>query len=292
MAHVERLGLSRRSFSAAMLAMLAMPGPAMAHTGSDRIAVLDWPWAETLLALKIAPLAVAEAGLYRKRVVTPALPDGTIDLGLRSWPNIELLKSLRPDLILTQANYGISAAILEPIAPTLALPLFTPERRPLHFAEAGLLDIATRLAREPQAEAFLASFNAELEDIRQSLSGYDGRPLLIAKFADDRMLDIYGPGSLFQDVLDRLGLANAWIQSGNHWGFSTAGLDAIARAPEARLVIIEPGPSSSLASSDLWKALPAVRADRVVTIPPTWVFGGMPSARRFAAVLGKALASA
>ena len=224
-----------------------------------------------------------------ERVVTPKLPNDIVDLGLRSWPNMELLKSLRPDFIITQAGYGIQAASLEPIAPTLALPLFTPERRPLQLAEAGLEAIATRMQREQQAIKYKAEFERQLSDIRASLRSYDGRPLLIAKFADERIVDIYGPGSLFHDVLGRLGLENAWTDTGNHWGFSTAGLEALARNPQTRLVIIEPGPPEKFVGSALWRAIPSVKANRVVTIPPTWVFGALPSALRFATILGKAL---
>ncbi|SIR00970.1 iron complex transport system substrate-binding protein [Rhizobium sp. RU33A] len=272
-----------------MLALVAMPQHVRAQQPEPRIAALDWAWAETLLALGARPYAIAEAELYRERVVTPELPNDVIDLGLRSWPNMELLKSLQPDLILTQAGYGVQAASLEPIAPTLALPLFTAERRPLQLAEAGLDAIAGQLQREQRAFEYKAEFEQKLSRIRDSLRSYDGRPVLIVKFADERILDIYGPGSLFHNVLGRLGLENAWTEAGNNWGFSTSGLNAIARNPEARLVIIEPGPPERLVGSALWRAIPSVKANRVVTIPPTWVFGALPSALRFATILGKAL---
>lgn len=272
-----------------MLALVAMPQHVRAQQPEPRIAALDWAWAETLLALGARPYAIAEAELYRERVVTPELPNDVIDLGLRSWPNMELLKSLQPDLILTQAGYGVQAASLEPIAPTLALPLFTAERRPLQLAEAGLDTIAAQLQREQQALQYKADFEQKLSGIRASLRSYDGRPVLIVKFADERILDIYGPGSLLHDVLGWLGLENAWTQAGNHWGFSTSGLDAIARNPEARLAIIEPGTPAKLSGSALWRAIPSAKANRVVTIPPTWVFGALPSALRFATILGKAL---
>ncbi|MDZ7874105.1 MAG: ABC transporter substrate-binding protein [Rhizobium sp.] len=143
---------------------------------------------------------------------------------------MELLKSLQPDLILTQAGYGVQAATLEPIAPTLALPLFTAERRPLQLAEAGLDAIAAQLQREQQALQYKADFEQKLSEIRASLRSYDGRPVLIVKFADERILDIYGPGSLFHDVLAGSALKTP-DEAGNHWGFSTSGLDAIARNP-------------------------------------------------------------
>lgn len=280
---------TRRDFLAALTAFSFAPLHALAEEKVQRLAVLDWAWAETALAIGIDPVAVAEADLYQERVVAPALPRGTVDLGLRSWPNMELLKSLRPDFIFSQADYGVSTSRLETIAPTLALPLYTRERRPLHFAEAGVATIASTLDREAKGQAFLEAADALFADVRAGLQAYDSRPLLMIKFADDRLIDIYGPGSLFHDVLGRLGIQNAWDQAGSHWGFSTVGLDAIARYREARLVIIEPEPTASLLESGLWNAIPSVRAKRVITIPQTWVFGGLPSALRFAAILGKAL---
>jgi ABC-type Fe3+-hydroxamate transport system substrate-binding protein len=38
----------------------------------------------------------------------------------------------------------------------------------------------------------------------------------------------------------------------------------------------------------LWKAFPAVRDGRVVTLPPVNPFGALPAARRFARVLAEA----
>jgi ferric hydroxamate transport system substrate-binding protein len=266
-----------------------MPAKVIAAPAAPRIAVLDWGWAESLLALGIPPMAVAEAPLYGDRVVTPALPRDTIDLGLRSWPNMELLRSLKPDLILSQAGYGVSQARLDEIAPTLALPLYSAERRPLVAAERALKQIAAKAGRQQAAIDYLQHSHARLETIAAQAKTYDGRPLLIIKFTDDRVIDIYGAGGLFDDVLRRLGIANAWDGATNNWGFATTGLDAIARYPEARLIIIEPGPPGPFLQSALWQSLPAVRNGHVATIPPTWVFGAFPSAMRFAEVIREGL---
>lgn len=281
-------GLTRRQFTAG-LASAFLPAQAGAGTETRRLAVLDWGWAESLLVLDFEPFAVAEAPLYGDRVVTPALPKNTIDLGLRSWPNVELLRALKPDLIVSQAGYGISAERLSAIAPTLALPLYSPARQPLLAAENALKDIARRIGSEERATDYLDRSYARLGAIAHNAKDYDGRPLLIIKFTDDRLVDIYGAGGLFDDVLKRIGITNAWDGKTNNWGFATAGLEAIARYPEARLVIIEPGPPGPFLQSALWHALPAVRKDRVSMIPPTWVFGAFPSAMRFAEVLRHSL---
>lgn len=276
--------LTRRQFVAASAAVL-MPKPMIAGPANPQIAVLDWGWAESLLALGVAPQSVAEAPLYADRVVVPALPKETIDLGLRSWPNMELLRALRPDMILSQAGYGVSPARLNEIAPTLALPLYMAERQPLQSARDAMIAIGLRVGKEAAAAEFLDRSYARLDAIKDKMGSYDGRPLLIIKFADDRLIDIYGAGSLFDDVLKRVGIANAWDGPTNNWGFATAGLEAVSRYPEARLIIIEPAPPQAFMQSALWQALPAVRNGHVSSIPPTWVFGAFPSAMRFADVL-------
>ncbi|RWX81861.1 ABC transporter substrate-binding protein [Neorhizobium lilium] len=271
------------------MASIFLPVPATAEPENPRIAVLDWGWAESLLAVELRPLAVAEAPLYRDRVVVPALPEGTIDLGLRSWPNMELLRALKPDLILSQAGYGVSPERLIEIAPTLALPLYSGARQPLQAAENALKEIAARTGRDEIVKRYLDNSSSRLDAIARDARNYDGRPLLIIKFTDDRLVDVYGAGGLFDDVLKRIGIANAWDGPTNNWGFATTGLEAVARYPEARLIIIEPGPPGSFLQSALWQALPAVRHGRVSMIPPTWVFGAFPSAMRFAEILRRGL---
>jgi ferric hydroxamate transport system substrate-binding protein len=284
---LARTDMTRRQFAAA-LSFLSVVTNARAQSNGPCLAVLDWALAETVLALGIAPMAVAEAPLYRERVVFPDLPLNVIDLGLRSWPNMERLADLKPELIIALAGYGPAPVRLEAIAPTLSLPIYTNDRTPLSLAKQAMDAVAERVGRQHAARLYRAQWQVTLDGIRAVLPR-DERPLLIAKFADARLVDIYGPGSLFHDVLTQLGLSNAWQGSTNAWGFATAGLDAIARHDEARLVIIEPGPPQLLADSALWNALPVVRAGRVMTLPPTWVFGALPSALRFAQLLGQRL---
>ncbi|WP_200372100.1 ABC transporter substrate-binding protein [Rhodovibrio salinarum] len=263
--------------------------PVSAAAAGPRLAVLDWGLAETVLALQLTPLAVAEAPLYRRRVVTPELPPEVVDLGLRTWPNLERLRALSPDLIVSLAGYGVPTARLKSIAPTLPLEIYSQQRAPYRLADAALQAIADRTGRQAQAAAFRQRLSETLERARQRLAGYDGRPVLIFKFSDARHVDVYGDGSLFDAVLQHLGLANAWTEETNIWGFGMAGLDAVARVPDARLVVIAPGPPDSLKTSALWRSLPPVREGRVVQIPPTWVFGALPSAMRFAEQISRVL---
>ncbi|MDP3339321.1 ABC transporter substrate-binding protein [Frigidibacter sp.] len=275
--------LSRRRMVAGALVASVLSGRDAFAGVPGRIVALDWAMAETLAALGAPLVAVAEAPLYAQRVVQPALPAQTQDVGLRSWPNLEALRALRPDLIVTMEGYGIPPARLERIAPVRALPLYSAERKPLALARRAVGDLAALTGRHAEGAQLLAAL-----DVALARGIPDDHPLLIVKFADDRLLDVYGPGSLFHDVLAAMGLRNAWTGPTNSWGFATAGLDQLARYPAARLVIIEPAPPARLLNSALWRALPQMQAGQVTVLPPVWVFGGVPSAIRFADLLGAA----
>ncbi len=84
---------------------------------------------------------------------------------------------------------------------------------------------------------------------------------------DTRHVRVYGAKSLFNDVIERCGLANAWRGETNYWGFATVGIEQLARdAAGARLIYLEPiAPDvlAALARSPLWNSLPFVRAGRV-----------------------------
>jgi ferric hydroxamate transport system substrate-binding protein len=290
LAGMAGVGLTRRQLGLGLLTSIAgWHFPAIAAP-DQRVAALDWGLAESLLAVGIAPFAVAEAPLYADRVVEPALPKATIDLGLRSWPSLERLEAIRPDLIVAQAGYGISPERLAKIAPTVALPLYNEQRQPLMRAQEAIKVLSDRLGKTGSANAYLDRFADEQHRLAQRISGLGGvRPMLIIKFADDRLIDIYGRGSLFCDVLESIGLKCAWQGQTNAWGFTTAGLDAVARYTDAHILVIKPGPPT-LMESALWRALPAVAKKRVTMVEPAWVFGAMPSALRFANLVTKALA--
>ena len=73
------------------------------------------------------------------------------------------------------------------------------------------------------------------------------------------------------------------------------GLDALAPLEDAVLFAIDPQPpdfAAVLDASPLWRALPFVRAGRVLTLPPVLMFGALPAADRFAALLAPRLAGA
>src|SRR5690606_36180016 len=107
---------------------------------------------------------------------------------------------------------------------------------------------------------------------------------LVMQFADDRHVRVYGGNSLYHQVLQRLGIPNAWHREVNAWGYRLIGLHELAEV-EGRIVIVEPTPLGTLervGSSSLWRRWPVVERHPPVVLPPEWSLGGMPSVQRFA----------
>lgn len=274
-----------------LLMMLAWPYAAGAET--PRIATVDWTIAETLLALGVTPVGVAQTDAYREWVGAPSLPEEVIDIGLRAQPNRELLAQLRLDRILISPMFSPLKPSLERIAPTSTVALYTQGDDLWTRLKKATRKIAAFANREERADKLLASLEAHLAELRSGLSdAAKARPLLVVQFMDDRHVRVFGEHSLYNAVMQRLGLENAWQRETNYWGFSLVGLKALATLDEARLVVVDPMPvgvEESLETSAIWQHLPSVRRGGVLTLPPVWSFGGAPSARRFADNLTQAL---
>ncbi|MDI5936620.1 ABC transporter substrate-binding protein [Halomonas sp. LN1S58] len=261
-----------------------------AHADAPSIATLDWTIAETLVALGTMPRAVAQVDAYREWVGEPGLATDVIDLGLRTQPNLELLASLSPDRILISPMFANLTPRLLRIAPVDNLELYTPDTDTWQQMRRLTRRVARLVERPAAGEALIEATEARLAQLRERLPG-EQRSLLIVQFMDARHVRVFGAGGLYQAVLDRLGLANAWQRPTNPWGFSLVGIEALVDL-DARLVVVEPlpvGVATRLAGSGLWQALPSVQDGTSIRLPPVWSFGALPSARRFAEVLTTAL---
>ena len=103
---------------------------------------------------------------------------------------------------------------------------------------------------------------------------------------------VYGGASLYQNVLGRLGLENAWSGPMGFFGFATVGVERLADARDIQFVGFNPLPpdvAPALQQSTLWECLPFVRAKHVSMLAATFTFGAIPAALRFAQLLTSAL---
>ncbi len=247
-----------------------------------------------MLALGCRPIATVDAASWNKFVVEPPLPGGIADLGLSTEINFELLAALQPDLILTSPFVQQLEPALQRIAETLQLSVF--EKSAVPFAQQQLLTrtLGKRLGRVEAAEAFLASAEQQFDSYRVRLATLHPLPVLLVNFMDGRHVRVYGGSGLYQNVLERIGVANAWTGETNYWGYSTVGIEKLATTQNLRLIAFEPIPADTyptLDRSPLWSQLPFVKAGQVSVLPTVLMFGAMPSALRFARLLTECLES-
>lgn len=260
----------------------------------ERIVTLNWAATEALLLLGVTPVGVADKTGYSIWVREPALPDTVPNIGTRVAPSLEAIAELKPDLIVTSSEMAPATDLLERIAPTYVVSVYKQGSRPFDKAREMLLTLGEMVGREDRARAILADIGQTLATQRQRLKahGLEDQPVALVNFLDDRHVRIYAPNGLYQTALNALGLTNAWPHPGNYWGFSVVGLEAIARYPDSRIVVIEPtspGLSERLSKSPFWTYLPAVKRHQIYQIDAVWPFGGVFPVKRLATEIVDAL---
>ncbi|ESZ29984.1 ABC transporter substrate-binding protein [Mesorhizobium sp. L2C084A000] len=274
------------------LAAAALLPPVAARAAAMRVAAIDWGMLETLLALGIEPVAATELIQFRKIAVEPAVPQSATDLGLRGAPNYELLRIVAPDLIVISNFYEYQRPMLERIAPVFAQTVYEAGVPPYALAEAATLALGEKLGRQTEAKRYVDETAVEITQLGATLPPSPARVFVIS-LGDSRHFRAFGRDSIFGDVLTRLGLVNAWTDETSYSAAAPVGLEALARVPEASILIVSPLPADvgrSLPTNALWNALPAVRQGRVAVLDPVNHFGCLPSARRFARLATAALA--
>jgi len=260
----------------------------------ERVVALNWSATEALLLLGVTPVGVADRDGYPVWVKQPALPDGIPNVGRRSAPSLSAIAELKPDLIVVSSQLAPAQEQLERIAPTYVTPMYTGGTAPFSEARDMLLTLGDLLDREPQARDVLKQTERMLAANRKrlELAGMTDKPIALVSFMDSRHVRINARNGLFQAALEGLGLENAWQPPGTNWGFTTIGLDKLAKHDNARLVVIEPmatGLKESLGSSPFWNRLPVVEQREVYQIEPVWAYGGVYAVQRLAQQLTEAL---
>jgi iron complex transport system substrate-binding protein len=275
-------------------ATLAATHPLRAQETGPRVATLDWALLETLLVIGANVVAATELRQFRQVAVKPDAPDSVADLGLRGTPNFEVLRFARPDLILNSNFYAWADPLMSRIAPVETHSIYKPGENPYILAERATLAIGERL-RRPAAGGMVEELAARLDRYKNLLAGGDGRPVLPINLGDARHYRVFGSDSMFGEVLKRLGLANAWTGATSYSAMAPMGIETLASMPEAWIVLIPPHPEDAFATltqSAFWKALPAVRENRLLTVGSINPYGALPAASRFADFLAEGFSHA
>ncbi|KHS82515.1 MULTISPECIES: Fe(3+)-hydroxamate ABC transporter substrate-binding protein FhuD [Pectobacterium] len=288
--------LRRRLLTALLLSPLVYSAASRGATATfpdlHRIVALEWLPVELLLALGITPLAIADKHNYNLWVKEPALSESVIDVGLRTEPNLELLTQIRPSMILYSEGYGPSVAKMSRISPMLGFGFSSEKGKPLTAAQSSVMKLADALNLKAAGERHLTELAQFLQQEKITLQPYTQRPLLLITLVDSRHVLVIGKNSLFQEVMDHIGIENAWRGETSFWGSTIVGIERLAEIGDAHVLCFEHGDSAALDrldSNPIWQAMPFVRNQRVQRVPAVWLYGGTLSAMRFCRVLNQAL---
>ncbi|MBD4741895.1 ABC transporter substrate-binding protein, partial [Xanthomonas citri pv. citri] len=88
------------------------------------------------------------------------------------------------------------------------------------------------------------------------------RPLLLTTLIDPRHMLVFGPNSLFQEILDEYGIPNAWQGETNFWGSTAVSIDRLAAYKDVDVLCFDHDNSKdmdALMATPLWQAMPFVR---------------------------------
>ncbi len=276
-------------------------GDAAAGAGDDpapiiarRPATVEWAAAETIVAIGGFPVATASP--YRgQKGVTDAFPT-VPEVGSLFSPDPESLQAVQPDLIFCAQWQQNLVPMLSRIAPVHIFDLRSPSDKVLDNTFRLVGDVGRLLGRQAEAQAYRQDAEARFDELKERLRPASGQPVLLgALAADGRHISVFGRGSLFDSVLGRLGLGNAWTGPMNAWGNMTQGVEVLTNYPDTPFLYLDAGPPTiaarqALGASSLWNALPSVQRGRAKAIPFAWLYGGLPTGLRFGASLAAALA--
>lgn len=263
---------------------------------AKRVAVTNWATTETVIALGLDPVAIADPDDYLDWVAKPDLPENFTDIGQRAAPNIEALRDAKPDLIVISKDLEMAYDNFNAIAPTIVLSIYNNNRDALPEARKLFDTLAKATGREAEAAAWLADADDKFAKygarIRAAMP--PGRALAITQFVSESHIGLYGKSSLPGTVLAKMDLPMAYQGPVNNWGFAKGGVEILGPRAQDTLVYLNPVPDvirEKVWASPVWKILDFVRNDRVYELPVVWAYGGMPSALRFARLLAESMES-
>jgi len=255
---------------------------------SRRIVALEWGFVESLLALGIQPVGVADINGYQQYVnIPPKLANTVKDVGTRQEPNLEAIAQLQPDLILgVTFRHQAIVSTLERIAPTELFSPYSKNVSPLAYFKESFLEIAKLTNNKTKGQKKLQGLETTINETKQRLTeqGATERPIILAEFAPHSSpLRVFTSDSFPIQLLNEIGLQNAWDETNSQFGFNRVGLESLTNFENVNFIYVPPDENpkieKEITSNPLWQKMPFVKKNQVYRLNgDTWLHGGIVSA--------------
>lgn len=246
----------------------------------NKIAVLDYRLADSLLALGVTPYAMTT---YLGETELPYM-DGTLladAIPLGDKVELETLLEAKPDLIIARKSDQALYDSLSKIAPTIILSVPDDWRK-------GFEEIASILEKEDGAKKWLTTYEEKVESVKDEITPFieSGDTFLYLRVMS-KEIRVHGTdhnlsATLFHD------LALTHVPGLENLGkVETISMEAIIKYDADHIFIENGGPNSvddpeaqanyqTLTNSSIWKNMKAVQKDQVYRMPP-WVISDYPN---------------
>ncbi|WP_169835015.1 iron-siderophore ABC transporter substrate-binding protein [Pandoraea oxalativorans] len=266
-------------------------------TPARRVVSLEFLFTESLLALDVTPIGVADPRGYTQWVKYRAdrlRADSAV--GTREQPNLEAIAALRPDLIVAYAyRHERLFDALARIAPTVVFNVQPAEGEgdALDRMLAIFRSLGGMTGRVDAAAQIVADSQARIAEARASAlrDGFRDAPIaLLNANAGGGNFWAYDNKDMIGALIGHLGARNALGWLDERQSMVNLSLGDLARHPEWSLIVVDNGAAPAY-QLPVWRALPAVRDGRVAFLPPSWGFGGPVSLDRITGLVGTAFAS-
>ncbi|WP_099157864.1 ABC transporter substrate-binding protein [Virgibacillus ndiopensis] len=270
-----------------------------------KIVVLEWAYAEDLLALGIQPAGVADIDGYNKWVnVDKKFAESVKDVGTRQEPNLEAISRLNPDLIIAFKNsHEQILDSLKDIAPTVMFDPYSEASSKDHYQNmvTDFKKLAKIVDKEAEAEKELADLEQYMNKQKQRVAdaGLEGSKYIVTQAytaQNTPILRLFTDNSIVSKVMNNLGFENAYQPDKfDKYGFSEVTVEALQNFQKENLqflYIVQKDNNifaNELKGNPVWENLSFVKAGNTHQLPgDTWTFGGVLSAK----VLAKQFADA
>lgn len=261
----------------------------------QKIVVLEWTYAEDLLAVGVQPIGVADIENMKKWLKLPLELSASVqDVGTRQEPNLEVITTLEPDLIIgVKFRHEAIATELNAIAPTIMFDPYPAEDQGDQYKEMveTFSTIAEITGKKLEAEAYLSQLQAKYDELKEKLSaaGKEGQEIILAMPLVNQnavSFRLSTDNSLAIKVLEQIGLRNAYqSEQFEVYGFATKDVEAFPSVQHADYLHITQDEiiNDKLANNSVWRDLTFIKENRSYALGgDTWPYGGPYSAQLLA----------
>ncbi|MGG4197741.1 ABC transporter substrate-binding protein [Peribacillus frigoritolerans] len=228
-----------------------------------KIVTLELSFVDSLNALGIKPIGISDDN--KKEMITKLVGQEMdyTSVGTREQPNLEVISSLQPDLIIADAerHKGIYKD-LQQIAPTIVL-----KSRESTYQENldSFKTIAKAVNKEDAAEKRLSKHEKTIKELKSKLT-VDSNMTVLPAVVRDTSFQAHTSSSYDGELLERMGLKNAIQQEQPHAEMNLEQLVEID--PDVLLLANNEGKllTDEWKDNPLWKDLKAVKNGQVYSV--------------------------